>query len=132
MAEGIELRRPRKRLVVVGEHGLVALDALPHEALADAYLPADDLGRQPVGRLHPQALAGVAEAHAGVVGTEDAVRLLADAHEHPVELEALVESPRGTGQCGLASGHGRVLGGELKPRQPRTRGVGERACDLDL
>ena len=121
----------RQCLVVVGEHRLVALDALAHQTLARVDVRADHLGRQAGGGLEAQPLAGVAQEDVGVVGAEDAGRLLADPHEHAVELEALVERARRACQRGLAGGLGGVLGCQLELRKAGLGGIGEGARHLE-
>ena len=74
----------RQRLIVVGQHRLVTLDALAHQTLADVDVRADHILRQAVGGLDAQTVHGVAEEDVGVVGPEDAGGLLAHADQDVV------------------------------------------------
>ena len=91
------MRRSRQRLVVVGQQRLAAHDAGTGQPLPRLQPRSHELRRVAVGRLDLQAVVAVAEQDRRALGDEDASRLLADPHQHPIgsrlAVSALAAAP---------------------------------------
>jgi hypothetical protein len=100
----VPAQRDRERAVPA--HRLVALHDPSDQALADVHRLADPLRGPAVGGPGADALGSAPEEDAGVVGVEQPGRLLADAHEHPAGVEALVQAAHCIQEARRAVHHG--------------------------
>ena len=76
----------------IREPRLAARHDLSDQTLAQLHGLADPLGGLPEGGARPDAVRTSAEEYARAVGVEQPRRLLADPHEHPAGVEALVQA----------------------------------------
>ena len=93
---------------------------------------ADDLGRHAEGGLDHHAVLGVAAVDHGVVAVQDAGRLVADAHQHAVQVQALVQRLGRARQRRLLGHLHGALAGHAQLRQRGRGGGGERLRHLHL
>ena len=132
LAEQREVARVGHALVVVGQQRPVLLGHLAGQPVAGGHAVADHLGREAEGGLHDHPLLRVAAVDGGVVGVQDAGRLVADPHQHPVQVQAVVQRLGRTRQRGLLGDLHGALARHAQLGQRGRGGGGERLGHLDL